>query len=77
MDKKQIDMLFLWTILTFMKFCGDYYDIYENENNFISNASWEILNRTFFNSIIEVSEVGQPLLGCRNHKGDVTDVREV
>ena len=21
----------LWTILTFMKFCGDYYDIYENE----------------------------------------------
>ena len=24
-----------------------------------------------------VSEVGQPLLGCRNHKGDVTAVREV
>ena len=23
----------LWKILTFMKFCGDYYDIYENEKN--------------------------------------------
>ena len=30
-----------------MKFCGDYYDIYENKRIFISNASWEILNRTF------------------------------
>ena len=27
-----------------MKFCGDYYDFYENEKNIISNASWEILN---------------------------------
>ena len=34
-----------------MKFCGDYYDIYENKRIFISNASWEILNRTFFNRI--------------------------
>ena len=34
--------------LTFMKFCGDYYDIHENKIIFISNASWEILNRTFF-----------------------------
>ena len=41
----------LWEILTFMKFCGDYYDIYENKRFFISNASREILNRTFFNSI--------------------------
>ena len=41
----------LWKILTFMKFCGDYYDIYENKIIFISNASGEILNRTFFNRI--------------------------
>ena len=34
-----------------MKFCGDYYDIYENKRIFISNASWKILNRTFFNRI--------------------------
>ena len=34
-----------------MKFCGDYYDIYENKIIFISDASWEILNRTFFNRI--------------------------
>ena len=34
-----------------MKFCGDYYDIYQNKRIFISNASWEILNRTFFNRI--------------------------
>ena len=38
-------------MLTFMKFCGDYYDIYENKRIFICNASWEILNRTFFNRI--------------------------
>ena len=38
-------------MFTFMKFCGDYYDIYENKRIFISNASWEILNRTFFNRI--------------------------
>ena len=24
----------LWKFLTFMKFCGDYYDIYENKRNF-------------------------------------------
>ena len=24
-----------------------------------------------------VSEVGQPLIGSRNHKGDVTDVKDV
>ena len=34
-----------------MKFCGDYYDIYENIRIIISNASWEILDRTFFNRI--------------------------
>ena len=34
-----------------MKFRGDYYNIYENKRIFISNASWEILNRTFFNRI--------------------------
>ena len=34
-----------------MKFCGDYNDIYENKRIFISNVSWEILNRTFFNRI--------------------------
>ena len=34
-----------------MKFCGDYYDIYEDNRFFISNASWDILNRKFFNSI--------------------------
>ena len=42
-----------------MKFCGDYYDIYENKRIFISNASWEILNRRFsteFQSIMEVSK---------------------
>ena len=38
----------LWKILTFMKFCGDYYDIYENKNKIISSASWEILNKMFF-----------------------------
>ena len=32
----------LWKILTFMEFCGDYYDTYENKRIFISNASWEI-----------------------------------
>ena len=42
---------YLWKIFTFMKFCGDYYDIYENTKEFISIASWEILNRTFFNRI--------------------------
>ena len=34
-----------------MKFCGDYYDIYESKRIVISIASWEILNRTFFNRI--------------------------
>ena len=29
----------LWKILTFMKFCGDYHEIYENKRIFISNAS--------------------------------------
>ena len=27
--------------------------------------------------ITAVSEVGQPLIGSRNHKGDVTDVKDV
>ena len=34
-----------------MKFRGDYYDIHEKKIIFISNASWEILNRTFFSRI--------------------------
>ena len=38
-----------------MKFCGDYYDIYENKIIVISNALWEILNRTFFNRISKYS----------------------
>ena len=41
----------LWKLLTFMKFCGDYYDIYGNKRIFIGNAVWEILNRTFLNRI--------------------------
>ena len=41
----------LCKILTFIKFCGDYYDIHEKKIIFISNASWEILKRTFFNRI--------------------------
>ena len=38
-----------------MKFCGDYYDIFENKRICISNASWEILNRTFFSRISKYS----------------------
>ena len=34
-----------------MKLCGDYLDIHENERIFVTNASWEILNRTFFSRI--------------------------
>ena len=34
-----------------MKFGEDYYDIYENKKLFIGNASWEILDRMFFNRI--------------------------
>ena len=34
--------------MTFIQFCGDYYDIYENKNVFISNASWEILKKNVF-----------------------------
>ena len=37
--------------MTFMKYFGDYYDIYEIEKEFISNASWEI------RSIMEVSKL--------------------
>ena len=43
----------LWKILTFMKFCRDHYHIYENKIICISKASWEILNRTFFNRILK------------------------
>ena len=49
----------LWKIWTFMKFCGDYYDIHEIKNFFISKASWEILNRTFFNRILSIMEVNK------------------
>ena len=34
-----------------MKFCGDYYDIYENKELFTSNALLQILNIMFFNRI--------------------------
>ena len=34
-----------------MKFRGDYYDIHEKKIIVISNASWEILNRTFFSRL--------------------------
>ena len=44
----------LWKILYFMKFCGDNYDSYENKRLFISNALWEILNRTFFQQNFKV-----------------------
>ena len=37
MDKKKKLFAILWTILTFMKFCGDYYDIYENEKKIHGN----------------------------------------
>ena len=49
-----------WKMFTFMKFRGDYYDIHEKKINFISNALWEILNRTFladFQGIMEVSKL--------------------
>ena len=47
-------------VFTFMKLRGDYYDIHEKKIIFISNASWEILNRTFladFQGIMEVSKL--------------------
>ena len=43
-----------------MKFRGDYYDIHKKKIIFISNASWEIINRTFlaeFQGIMEVSKL--------------------
>ena len=40
-----------WKIFTLMKFRGDYYDIHEKKIVCISNASWEILNRTFFSRL--------------------------
>ena len=40
-----------WKFFTFMKFRRDYYDIHEKKIFFISNASWEILNRTFFSRL--------------------------
>ena len=42
---------FFWKIVTFMKFRGDYFDIYEKKIIVISNAFSEILNRTFFSSL--------------------------
>ena len=38
-----------------MKFCGDYHDMYENKIIVICNASWEFLNRKFFNRISKYS----------------------
>ena len=49
-----------WKIFTFMKFYADYYDILEKKIIFISNASWEILNRTLladFQGIMEVRKL--------------------
>ena len=40
-----------WKNFTFMKFRGDYYDIHKKKIIFIRNASWEILNRTFFSRL--------------------------
>ena len=40
-----------WKNVTFMKFRGEYYDIHEKKIIFIGNASWEILNRTFFSRL--------------------------
>ena len=57
--QKTILYAILWKILTFMKFCGDYYNIYENKKLFISNASWEILNRMIFNRISKYNGVKQ------------------
>ena len=54
-EKKPNLYAILWKMLTFIKFCGDYYDIYENKIICISNASWEILNRMFFNGISKYS----------------------
>ena len=45
-----------------MEFCGDYYDTYENKRIFISNASWEILNRTFFTRILKSSQYCEQLV---------------
>ena len=49
--QKQNLNVILWKILTFMKFCGDKSDIYENKRFVISIASWDILKRMFFNRI--------------------------
>ena len=35
-----------------MKFCGDYYDIYEHKRIYISNASWEILKKNVKNMFV-------------------------
>ena len=40
-----------WKKFTFMKFRGHNYDIHEKKIIFISNASWEILNRTFLSRL--------------------------
>ena len=48
-----------WKFFTFMKFRGDYYDIHEKKIIFISNASWEILNRTFFSDLQGIMEVSK------------------
>ena len=50
-DKKLNLYAIFWKMFTFMKFRGDYYDIHEKKIIFISNASWEILNRTFFSRL--------------------------
>ena len=42
-----------------MKFRGDYYDIHEKKIICISNASWEISNRTFLAEFQGIMEVGK------------------
>ena len=44
-EQKSYLYAILWKIVTFMQFCVYCNDIYENEKNSTSNASWEILNR--------------------------------
>ena len=46
---------------------------------FVSYKSYLVLLKyiTGYTYITAASEVGQPLMRCRNHKGDVTAVKEV
>ena len=56
---------------------GHYGDV--KRRLFFSYESYLVLLKymTGYTYTTAASEVGQPLLGCRNHKGDDTAVREV